>query len=1597
MIQELEPADRAELTKLVNAVALSDRSLSIFAIAPDSAPNHPVVEQFKAQLRELDEPFVFHNLYYSDDSLFDFLHRLDGEEASGRRVVMAFGLEYLPRYRLQQEMQQLNLGRERIFDRNIVLVFWLSRETFLNEFRQQAADFWDWRGNLAVFTTRPPSNPLLYPYLEWLIAENSYLKVAGVMQVNRQVDILLDRIYISLQAESVEERSQSFRERVTRGEGRVTSSRASKMGEPDFPDIEFMDEPMLTMSAEPTSSQRVTKIVDLAEALRKHTYSAILGEPGAGKTTLLRYLARHFAIAYGGIQANESFVGRVLGGMGEDLGEMRLPVLFRIADFAERLAQQPDLSLVEYLKQFYRQWESDRAEGNGDAVADLLLNKMAVGDCLVLMDGLDEVFDRANRVPVVQQIDRLVKDYGENKFVITSRIAGYQEASLGSRFRELTITPMGNAQIKQFLERWCRAIEEAQRPEADVSLNEREAQREARGIWQAIETKPGVNRFATNPLLLTILALIHRNGTQMPQRRVELYQLATKTLIEDWQFGRNISYGVQQRQLSLMEVEVTALLAPLAFQMHEEKPSGLVTQAEVEAWLTPKMAELQGVEEPEALELVRQFLRKVRETTGLFVERAPAVYGFMHLTFEEYYAARYIADNEIDQILAIIESKISDQRWEEPILLALSFLNGDFPQLFKTLFESLFRDLIQLGEAMRPNPKFRYLAALKAKLIEIETRLITTAKAKILAILINYCIQILLILFHLGASFWLTRKLFKIFSNSNYYSSKLILALEVIQDIELNVSLRSKLLQGLVATQSIIGLRNFSNWDLLPARFTRFFPETTKLINILNIFSSQLRAKYTLLQNLAPINSISEYLKIVINNLLLPEKITNGFLKIFFQIAVDDTNYTSKNSDDLVESLDILLRTRSRAVAYWEAGYAYQQQNKYEEAITHYQQSRELYQQLGKEKDVANSWYWMAVCYRQWGKYEQALNAAQQDLALRQQLDDRPNIADAYFQLGRIYQDWGKYKEAIAYHQQGRELYQQLGKEKDVATSWYWMAVCYLHWGKYKEAIAYHQQSRELYQQLGKEKDVANSWYWMAVCYRQWGKYEQALNAAQQDLALRQQLDDRPNIVDAYSQLGRIYQDWEKYEEAIAHYQQSRELNQQLGEEKDVAYSWYWMADCYRQWGKYEQALDATQQDLALYQQLDDRPNIADAYFHLGGIYQDWGKYEEAIAYHQQSRELNQQLGEEKDVAYSWLWIATCYRQWGKYEQALDATQQNLALHQQLDDRPNIALAYSLLGRIYQDWGKYEEAIIHYQQSRELNQQLGKEKDVANSWYGMAVCYRQWGKYEQGLDAAQQDLALRQQLDDRPNIADAYSQLGGIYQDWGKYEEAIAHHQQSRELYQQLGKTDSLARQLRRIAHSQRQLARETADRTAAISLLTQAEQHLEQAIQLNIDREYQKNLAYDYIALSLVCSDFLRHIPVGDPTQPIRIAQFENTYPMGLGHLTALGQTVNLAEETLGIARAYLEIPALENLNLAESLTRQSLQTFEDFNRRRLQADALKLLGEIYKHRLPHQPDAAATAAQFFLESRQLYQELDLTEKAIEIERDFLDDKYIQ
>ncbi|MEH2359527.1 tetratricopeptide repeat protein [Nostoc sp.] len=2071
--------DAKELNKLVSFLELSSGTTTIFAIAPESGPQHPIVEEIKLLLSDGDhsfnEPQTF---FYSDNSLYNFLYSLDGSgqhnSQDKRKLIIAFGIDQLPTSRLKQEMKQLNLGRDSLFGRELIIIFWLNKEEFLDEFRNRAPDFWDWRGKLVKFEARPPVNPLFYPYLEWLIAENSYLKISGVMQVQRQVDIFLDQIYVSLQAvrrQQVTETSKLNQEMTTfrKAEHRLSMSISSPydLDEPSY------YEPDLLSSISATSTKTVTQRIDLSHAVRENQYCVILGAPGAGKTTLLRYLALHFATAKR--DDNETVTG---GELQEELGKALLPIFFRIADYAERLQQEPELSLLDYLRQFYRQWEAyfqDEAEA-GTEMATLLLEKMHQGQCLMLLDGLDEVFEQESRRLIVERIDQFVNAFSSNKFVITSRIAGYRDVKLSSRFAEFTIEDMGGEQVEKFLERWCLVIERAQQPEASEAQWQRAGDDQATKILEAIKDNEGVKRLTANPLLLTILALIHRNGERLPNRRVKLYELAVQTLTEDWQLGKKLP---DAPKVLLNQNEVVAFLAPLAYWMHEEKPSGLVTEAEVEQQLAAKLAELNDTDlESDSVRLaVQEFLRKVRETTGLFVERAPGVYGFMHLTFEEYFAARYIADNEVRDILEIIRKHLHEPRWNEPILLALGYYGIYSPKQVNKLVEQFFsnletykpviqggklkiknassqdaiiiwsglqeesttnckqselqlKDLLFAGEVLtqveiNSSPRKKLIQKLVITYLGLDTDFEDDTTKQLLRLLrqielFNQKGEVLALLKEFANDSMFTEEIRVKAQTAILYvacgesgSGLVSCAIDIVNQLEPTIfcSLR-ELVKGLGEEMTSALENSLENYggdqdseralNLLTAISYIRTDKYTKAVELLEEINVQPNVRYsayiawsiaTCYQEQDKFDKAIDYYQECFEKLALyihPSAFLlfwrnrgtchrlhtkyEQSLECFQQALAIDREFRNsedeasdlwnigktyqnwgkyeeaiayhQQSRDLYEQLALeknvanqwywlgdcycdwgkyeqalecqqkCLEQRQRledepgiARAYFQLGWIHQSWGKYEQAIAYHQQSRDIYDQLGKQKDIANQWYWLGDCYRQWGKYEQAVEYQQKDLAIRQQLDNQPGIALAYWRLGRIYQTWGKYEEAIAYYQQSRNLYEQLGVQKNVANLWIWLATCYRDWGKYEQAleyelkdlairqklddqtnvavayqqlgkiyqawgkyeqaIAHYQQSRDIYEQLGKDKDIANQWYRLADCYRDWGEYQEAVECEQKDLAIcqqlddqtgialahyqlgriyqawgkyeeaianyqqsrdlieqlgqdknvattwyrlatcyreqgkykqavqcelkdlaiRQQLDDQSNIADGYRQLGSVYQAWGKYEEAIAHYQQSRDLYEQLGKEKDVANQWYNFAACYREWGKYQQALECQQKCLAQYQKLEDQPNIASAYFQLGWIHQSWGKYEQAIAHYQQSRDLYEQLGQDKNVASQWYNLAGCYREWGKYEQALECQQKSLAqrqkledqpgiargyfqlgsIHQawgkyeqaiayfqqsrnlyeqlgkekdvanlwyclaasnanwgkykqalqfqqqcliirhtlndtslmavtyhqlgqiyeawgkyeeaiahyqqsrdlykqldqdkdianqwyrladcyrdwgkyqeaveceqkdlaicqQLDDQTGIALAHYQLGRIYQTWGKYEQAIADYQQSRDLYEQLGKEKDVADLWYWLASCYRNWGKYEQALEYELKDLAIRQQLDDQTNVADAYRQIGQIYQAWGKYEQAIAYfqqsydlyeqlgleenvanllswiascyrylkdytkaieyYQQSRNLHQHLGHDESEARHCRQLGNSQRLLAKNTSDRAVAFELLTQAERNIRQAIQINTTGDYKKNLAYDYIIFSLIWSERLRLSSFNDSFPQEQIAQFEEYYNTGLTYLAELGQTVNRADEAIDIARAYLEVSVLKNLDRAEELAQESLQVFQEYNRRELEASSRQLLGEIYLNRSQHdQSGTKVTATQFFTESLQIYRELDLSEKAAEVEQ---------
>ena len=384
--------------------------------------------------------------------------------------------------------------------------------------------------------------------------------------------------------------------------------------------------------------------VSIAEVLAE-PHAVALGDPGTGKSTLLKYMAYGLAIGLRGHPTDDAGMDEI------DLGEAvtgRLPILVRIADFAAAKAKTPELRLVDYVR--------DR---HLPEFASLLQAALETDNCLILLDGLDEVVDPGTRGAVASDIADFVARYQANRFLVTSRVVGYRQAPLAGAFAHFTLREWGDEAIERFVGNWYQAIE------TEAGGGEESVQERVDELMEAIRAKPGVRRLAGNPLLLTIIALINWRGTKLPNRRVELYQIATETLIENW--------PLSQRGIDLDAEEILTILAPIAYHIFATRSSGVIGERELGPLFERGVMDVRCCDQAEARRISRELLRTLSEHTGFFLERGldehnRPVYGFLHLTFAEYLTARHLAalwDLGREDWIAVAHRP----RWREVILL----------------------------------------------------------------------------------------------------------------------------------------------------------------------------------------------------------------------------------------------------------------------------------------------------------------------------------------------------------------------------------------------------------------------------------------------------------------------------------------------------------------------------------------------------------------------------------------------------------------------------------------------------------------------------------------------------------------------------------------------------------------------------------------------------------------------------------------------------------------------------------------------------------------------------------------------------------------
>ncbi|NEQ79125.1 MAG: NACHT domain-containing protein [Moorea sp. SIO2I5] len=432
----------------------------------------------------------------------------------------------------------------------------------------------------------------------------------------------------------------------------------------------------------------------LAQQLLSQSQSrrvVILGAPGSGKTTLMSYFAVMLA------QQNP----QVLGLEGDTDW---LPILIRMRDFATHL----DKSLIDYARIFAEKTMSVKPLPVG-----FFEHWLSDGRALILLDGLDEVAEEAKRHNVVKRIENFLGQFDRNRAIITSRPAGYRRDFFRTEeFPHYQIQPFDDQNISAFIENWYNSRFQEQA----------KAERRKESLRKALDDNDRITLLARNPLLLTIIALIHRYHAVLPKERFELYNCAVKTLLTSWDANKEISSQGLFKYLDFYDLR--RLMELLAYWIHSQGNSDdneggtILNKDDLIAQLSQQIKTLKQVQLYQAKEEAEVFVTLIRDRTGLLNEQGQDCYAFVHKTFQEYLCAEeidYHAENEydFDIVLDHIRQHLHDSYWREVLLLLITQQKPkNAAKAIRAVLNNnsnyeqwLHRDLLFAGNCLAEDPK----------------------------------------------------------------------------------------------------------------------------------------------------------------------------------------------------------------------------------------------------------------------------------------------------------------------------------------------------------------------------------------------------------------------------------------------------------------------------------------------------------------------------------------------------------------------------------------------------------------------------------------------------------------------------------------------------------------------------------------------------------------------------------------------------------------------------------------------------------------------------------------------------------------------------
>jgi len=437
----------------------------------------------------------------------------------------------------------------------------------------------------------------------------------------------------------------------------------------------------------PTTYLKDPSPVSALNAVNRHNRLVVLGGPGSGKSTFVKYLT----LCLSGDRLDPSQSGSWINALKSDdavwshghlipiriaLGELPLNEMLT----GKKLVKRDEDFISWLLKSTLRMLD---AEG----FSKLLPGYLQRGDVIIFFDGLDEVVDKNARQRIADGITDFAEKFPKCRYMVTCRTASYPRSELEAvkmpwmvrGFHVVTLGTLDDKRIRSFIGHWFAELGRIGR------FNESVGRNKAGNLESALGTRPELRRIAANPLLLTVMAIVHDHYGELPDTKVALYQQCTDLLLWRWEAVKHGSRLAEELQnldifisLNLQRIvkprDIERILYKVVFNAHSQIRNDELALINANI-LKEEIGQLlidAGIAPPQAYEKAIEFVDVyIRERVGLLDEVQEGVFVAIHRSFQEYLAARHLCSQRDFSKLAVSLVRGGYDQWREVFLMAV--------------------------------------------------------------------------------------------------------------------------------------------------------------------------------------------------------------------------------------------------------------------------------------------------------------------------------------------------------------------------------------------------------------------------------------------------------------------------------------------------------------------------------------------------------------------------------------------------------------------------------------------------------------------------------------------------------------------------------------------------------------------------------------------------------------------------------------------------------------------------------------------------------------------------------------------------------------